>query len=208
MKNFFFQQCLYIANNIFSKITKDLKMSKRKVIKIPNEMPLSFRFKNREYRIYKNLKRSKKLYIISIYKKHKSEIIPISREKEDLKLIKKPKIFGLIIFMFDERAGPLILGKIPDNFEIKSNILMQIYMNHQASKESKIQSMNYDDREIISFYSGEEEIYIIIFSEKIENPEIFESNFELIYKDIIQQEDKEFYVKREIGNMFKQLVKY
>ncbi|MHA1340893.1 MAG: hypothetical protein ACTSRZ_12920 [Promethearchaeota archaeon] len=189
-----------------------MKKKQKKPIEIPSEMPKIFIFKGRTYKIYKNLRRDRKRYIISLYKRYKDEIVPLENSKTSVELVtikekkkkkERPKVYCLTIFEWDERAGPLILGKFPEDFEIKPGLFMQIYANYLATNDVGLQSMAHENPEVITYYSGSPyEIFIILFTEPLEEPKIFENELEKICKLVTKTEDKELYIKEKISEFY------
>lgn len=106
---------------------------KRSAIKKPAKMPEEFELRGKRYRWYRNLARSRKRYLISLFRKYPDEIIPVTSDlKQDLieKRKNRPLIVGLCFVYWDERAGPKVLGKWPSSMEISLATIMQIYANY------------------------------------------------------------------------------
>jgi hypothetical protein len=131
---------------------------KRTAIVPPVEMPKVFEYKQHTYRWYQGLAREKKRRMIQIYHEIKAQI---QATKEASTPGPTPGIVpsaleleGVAIWYWDERAGPRILGKYPETFQIDKATMMQMYGNHLAGGGTGIAALEAKNKLFISYFTG------------------------------------------------------
>ncbi|WP_457559101.1 hypothetical protein [Candidatus Harpocratesius sp.] len=163
-----------------------MNKKRRTPIQRPDAMPIQFTFRGREYRWYRNLRRDRKRYMIKLFNLYTKEILssiskPISSQ---------PEISWICIMVWDERAGPRILGKFPFNFEISPATLMQIYANYLGMNIDGYFQLEHNGEQYGAYQILTEEenrLYIILAAKNIENFDIFKNPMERIANMIISK---------------------
>lgn len=69
---------------------------------------------------------------------------------------------AVLIVLWDERAGPRVLGSVPREIVVPRETLFQIYLNHHDATEPGFTSMANEKGSITSYFFGQDSPYYIV----------------------------------------------
>jgi hypothetical protein len=83
---------------------------------------------------------------------------------------------AMLLMKWDERAGAEKWAAVPESADIDMKTLMQLYTVHQYSAKRGFVSLNQNQVNYASYYSGpEQNLFLILILTHIENPDEYES---------------------------------
>ncbi len=115
---------------------------------------------------------------------------------------------GLVVMKWDDRGGIEILAKYPEEININSKTLMQVYSTHEYSGESGMISLLVGSLNIASYYTGPDKgYYILLLLSLDDDPDAYEDGLNDISRIIIQNLKDDSYLPM-IPNLFRRLSVY
>ncbi|MFO8018924.1 MAG: hypothetical protein R6U96_09835 [Promethearchaeia archaeon] len=115
---------------------------------------------------------------------------------------------GLVIMKWDERAGSVVEAKYPEEVNISSKTLMQVYSTHEYSEEAGMISLMVGSLNIASYYTGrDKEYYILLLLNLDEDPDAFEGGLADVARTVLQNLQDDAY-KDLIPSLFQRLSVY
>ena len=169
----------------------------------PEDMPRDFVYKKKRYNWYNSLNDDQKREMIQIYRNWEEHIHPI---REELKKLEKDFVFklrGIFLMKWDERVGPISLGKYPTDLELQNSSLMQIYANHFSTKPTSVLSLGVRGKVMVSYPCDvEKELYLIVVSENLDVPEKLEKGIKALCSMLKENVPTKTMDESELKNLF------
>ena len=169
----------------------------------PEGMPRDFVYNKKRYNWYNTLSEEKKHEMIHIYRNWEEHIHPI---RDELKKLEKSFVFkirGIYLMKWDERVGPIGLGKHPKDLDMQSSSLMQIYANHFSTKPTSVLSLEVNQKTLVSYPCDlENEIYLIVVTENLDIPEKLEKSIRAVCAILKEDVKKTGLKKPDLQNYF------
>lgn len=115
---------------------------------------------------------------------------------------------GIVIMKWDERAGSVVEAKYPEEVNISSKTLMQVYSTHEYSEEAGMISLMVGSLNIASYYTGPEKgYYILLLLNLDDDPDAYEGGLADVARTILQNLEGDKY-KDMIPSLFQRLSVY
>ncbi|MFX0018900.1 MAG: hypothetical protein ACFFAF_09240, partial [Candidatus Hermodarchaeota archaeon] len=112
-----------------------------------------------------------------------------------LEKVHEQKPLGMLLMKWDERIGTEILTKYPEDIDISTKTLMQIYSTHEYSGEKGVITLMDGIFNIISYYSGPEKgYYLVLLLNLDDDPDAYEDGMAAIFNAISQNIDDDSYI--------------
>ncbi|MFX1411676.1 MAG: hypothetical protein ACFFA6_15100, partial [Promethearchaeota archaeon] len=176
--------------------------SVKKAIKGEDNISDSLMYRSKEVfigEIVKNKWEKLKIPLENIVGSYLDKVQKISKVKRNISILGKvhdQKPIGLALMRWNERIGTEILAKYPEDMNISSKTLMQVYSTHEYSGEKGIITLMDGSLNIISYYTGPETGYYFLLILNIDDdPDVYEGGMADILHIIIQNLEEEAYLQ-------------
>ncbi len=116
---------------------------------------------------------------------------------------------GLIVMKYDERSGIDIKATYPKGkVKTSDRTLMHIFNLHEFSNEPGIASLTIEKTNFVTYYSGSEtDYFFILILNILENPEDYEEILKEVSQNILENLEKNKFVKM-LPLLFKRILNY
>ncbi len=114
----------------------------------------------------------------------------------------------MLVMHWDERTGVEVMGKYPEELEIKEKTLMQIYSQHEFSGEAGFVTLAAGAINLASYYTGPETgVYVILILSAEEDGDVYEEAMVEATRQILTDLDPEV-LKTLLPPLFQRLSVY
>ncbi|MFX1234568.1 MAG: hypothetical protein ACFFBY_08410, partial [Promethearchaeota archaeon] len=143
--------------------------------------------------------------------------ITIEKEKEEAIIKGRPsqitktqdkKPGGLFLMKWDERIGMEVLSKYPEDIQLSSKTLMQIYSTHEYSGEKGIIMLTTEGSNLLSYYAGPEQgYYLVLILGLDDDPDLYEGGMANILQTLLENREDELNIQM-VKPLFQRLSLY
>ena len=132
-----------------------------------------------------------------------ADILGTTLEKEKLERKISDKIkphdrrpYGILLMRWDDKIGTEFVAKYPENIEVSSKTLMQVYSTHEYTGEKGIVTLMAENLNILSYYTGPDQgYYLLLFLDLEDDPDLYENGMPDILRSILENLTDEYYIK-------------
>lgn len=115
---------------------------------------------------------------------------------------------GLIVMTWDERVGTEITAKYPEEIQVQTSSLMQVYSQHEFTGEAGMVSFISGPLNVASYYTGPDTMfYIILLLEVDEDADAYEEGLADISRQVLMNQEDNAY-KEILPSLFQRVSVY
>ncbi|MFX0041492.1 MAG: hypothetical protein ACFE8L_01150, partial [Candidatus Hodarchaeota archaeon] len=174
----------------------------KKAIKGEDNISDSLIYRNKEIfigEIVKTKWEKLKLPLMNIVGSDVDKVKKVSKVKRSISILGKShdhKPICLALMRWNERIGTELLAKYPEDINLATKTLMQVYSTHEYSGEKGFITLMDGSLNIISYYTGPEPgYYLLLILNLDDDPDVYEDGIIDIFHVILQNLEEDAYIQ-------------